>query len=550
MNVSPRAGRPATQSELVDVPKLVAAYYTERPDVSVETQRIQFGTSGHRGSSRASSFNETHILAVTQAVCLYRRERGIEGPLFLGWDTHALSEPARRSALEVLAGNAVEVMLDSRDRFTPTPVISQAVLEYNRGRTSRLADGIVITPSHNPPEFGGIKYDPPTGGPADASVTAWIEARANELLAADLVGVTRCPFERAQRASTNHLFDYRGAYVEALGSVIDFDALRGSTLTVGVDPLGGASIDYWEPIAERYDCRLEVVNCVVDPTFRFMTADWDGTLRMDPSSAYAMRRLIDLRDRFDLAVATDPDADRHGIVSRGAGLMNPNHYLAVAIDYLFRHRPQWRAEAAIGKTIVSSSLIDRVAARLKRRLREVPVGFKWFVEGLLDGSLGFAGEESAGAAFLRRDGRVWTTDKDGILLCLLAAEIMARTGRDPGEHYQALTRDLGAPVYARIDAPATSAQKAALGRLTAQQITAGTLAGTRTTGVLTATPDQGLSIGGVKVITAEGWFAARPSGTEPVYKLYAESFAGPEHLRRIQEEAQAIIDTALNGVVQ
>lgn len=550
MSISPRAGQPALPSDLIDVPKLVAAYYTERPDASVETQRVQFGTSGHRGSSLARSFNEAHILAVTQAVCLYRRERGIEGPLFLGWDTHALSEPARRSALEVLAGNAVEVMLDSRGRFTPTPVISQAILEYNRGRTSGLADGIVITPSHNPPEFGGIKYDPPTGGPADARVTAWIETRANELLAAELMGVTRHPFERAQRASTNHLFDYRGAYIEALGAVIDFDALRGSALTVGVDPLGGASIDYWEPIAERYECRLEVVNRAVDPTFRFMTADWDGALRMDPSSPYAMWRLIELRDRFDLAVATDPDADRHGIVSRGAGLMNPNHYLAVAIDYLFRHRPQWPGEAAIGKTIVSSSLIDRVAARLGRRLREVPVGFKWFVEGLLEGSLGFAGEESAGASFLRRDSRVWTTDKDGILLCLLAAEISARTGRDPGEHYQGLTRDLGAPVYARVDAPATAAQKAALARLTAQQITANTLAGARITGMLTATPDQGLSIGGIKVITAEGWFAARPSGTEPVYKLYAESFAGPEHLRRIQEEAQAMIDKALSGVAQ
>lgn len=550
MTISARAGQPASPSELIDVPQLVAAYYTEQPDASLEAQRVQFGTSGHRGSSLASNFNEAHILAIVQAVCLYRRERGIDGPLFLGWDTHALSEPARRSALEVLAGNGVEVMLDSRGSFTPTPVISHAILEYNRDRARGAADGIVITPSHNPPEFGGIKYDPPTGGPADARVTAWIETRANELLAAALAGVMRWPFERAQRAATNHPFDYRQAYVEALGSVIDFDALRGSTLTVGVDPLGGASIDYWEPIAEHYGCRLEVVNRAVDPTFRFMTADWDGALRMDPSSPYAMKRLIELRDRFDLAVATDPDADRHGIVSRGAGLMNPNHYLAVAIDYLFRHRRQWPAEAAVGKTIVSSSLIDRVATRLGRRLREVPVGFKWFVDGLLDGSLGFAGEESAGASFLRSDGRGWTTDKDGILLCLLAAEIMARTGRDPGEHYQALTRDLGAPVYARIDAPATPKQKAALARLAAAQLDARMLAGEPVTAVLSSTPRENLPIGGIKVMTANGWFAARPSGTERVYKLYAESFEGPAHLRRIQEEAQMMLDTAIGGMAR
>lgn len=532
MNLSPLAGKPVPSAALVDVPRLVAAYYTEAPDPSSSAQRVVFGTSGHRGSSLAGSFNEAHLLAITQAVCLYRRAHGIDGPLFLGWDTHALSEPARRSALEVLAANAVEVMLDSRERYTPTPVISQAILDYNRGRAAGFADGIVITPSHNPPQFGGIKYDPPTGGPAATPVTQWIEERANAIIAAGSREVARIPFERARRAATNHPLDYRRAYVEALDSVVEFDLLRGSALDIGVDPLGGASVDYWESISDRYGFELEVVNREVDPTFRFMPADWDGALRMDPSSIHAMTRVIGLRDRFDLAFATDPDADRHGIVTRAAGLLNPNRYLAVAIDYLFRHRPHWRADAAVGKTIVSSSLIDRVAARLGRRLHEVPVGFKWFVEGLLDGSLGFAGEESAGASFLRRDGRVWATDKDGILLGLLAAEITARTGRDPGERYQALTQQLGEPVYARIDAPATPEEKAALAQLTPAQLDMSTLAGDPITSVVTATP-QAQPIGGVKVVTTRGWFAARPSGTEPVYRLYVESFDGPEHLRKI-----------------
>jgi phosphoglucomutase len=532
---------------LVHVPRLVAAYYTERPDPALPAQRVAFGTSGHRGSSLAGGFNEAHILAITQAICLYRRDQRIDGPLFLGWDTHALSEPARRSALEVLAANGVAVMLDSRESYTPTPVVSQAILAYNRDRREGLADGIVITPSHNPPEFGGFKYDPPTGGPADTHVTAWIEDRANAILADGLRAVARQPFARARQAATNHPFDYREAYVGALGAVIDMDALRGSGLAIGVDPLGGASVDYWEPIGDRYGFRLVLVNREVDPTFRFMTVDWDGAIRMDPSSPHAMGRLIGLREQFDLAFANDPDADRHGIVSRAVGLMNPNHYLAVAIDYLYRHRPQWRADAAVGKTIVSSSLIDRVANRLGRALREVPVGFKWFVDGLLDGSLGFAGEESAGASFLRRDGRVWTTDKDGLILGLLAAEMTARTGRDPGEHYRDLTREFGEPMYERIDAPATAAEKAILARLTPDRLRVKELAGQPITGVLTAAPGDGQPIGGIKVVAAGGWFAARPSGTEDVCKIYAESFEGPEHLRRLQDEAQAIVAAALKG---
>lgn len=547
MSVSPLAGKPAARDMLVHVPRLVAAYYTEHPDPTVPGQRVVFGTSGHRGSSLASAFNEAHILAVTQAICLYRREHRIDGPLFLGWDTHALSEPARRSALEVLAANGVEVMVDSRESYTPTPVVSQAILAYNRDRTTGLADGIVITPSHNPPEFGGFKYDPPTGGPADTHITAWIEERANAIIAGGLREVVRQPYERAGRAATNHPFDYREAYVAALGSVVDMEVLRGSTLNIGVDPLGGASVDYWEPIGERYGFRLEVVNREVDPTFRFMTVDWDGAIRMDPSSPYAMTRLIGLRERFDLAFANDPDADRHGIVSRVAGLLNPNHYLAVAIDYLYRHRPAWRADAAVGKTIVSSSMIDRVASRLGRRLLEVPVGFKWFVDGLLDGSLGFGGEESAGASFLRRDGRVWTTDKDGLILGLLAAEMTARTGRDPGERYRDLTREFGEPAYERIDAPATPEQKAILARLTPDRLRVKELAGEPITSVLTTAPGDGQPIGGIKVMAAGGWFAARPSGTEEVYKMYAESFKGPEHLRRIQDEAQAIVGAALKG---
>ncbi len=547
MSISALAGKPATPDMLVHVPRLVAAYYTERPDPAVTAQRVVFGTSGHRGSSLACGFNEAHILAVTQAICLYRREHRIDGPLFLGWDTHALSEPARRSALEVLAANGVEVMLDSRESYTPTPVVSQAILAYNRDRRAGLADGIVITPSHNPPEFGGFKYDPPTGGPADTHVTAWIEDRANAIIAGDLREVARRPFERARRAATNHAFDYREAYVGALGAVIDMDVLRGSPLAIGVDPLGGASVDYWEPIGERYGFRLELVNREVDPTFRFMTVDWDGAIRMDPSSPYAMRRLIGLRERFDLAFANDPDADRHGIVSRAVGLMNPNHYLAVAIDYLYQHRPRWRADAAVGKTIVSSSMIDRVASRLGRQLREVPVGFKWFVDGLLDGSLGFGGEESAGASFLCRDGRVWTTDKDGLILGLLAAEMTARTGRDPGERYRDLTREFGDPVYERIDAPATAEQKALLARITPDRLRVKELAGEPITDVLTAAPGDGQPIGGIKVVAASGWFAARPSGTEEVYKIYAESFKGPDHLRCIQTDAQSIVAGVLHA---
>jgi phosphoglucomutase len=543
--VHPLAGKPAPLSLLVNVPKLVTAYYTERPDSSVREQRVTFGTSGHRGSSLKIGFNEGHILAITEAICRYRKAQRIDGPLFLGWDTHALSVPARASALEVLAAHGVEVMLDARDGVTPTPVISEAILTYNRGRNAGLADGIVITPSHNPPEYGGFKYDPPSGGPADTHVTTWIENTANALLADGLRGVDRIPYERARRAPTMHPVDYLNTYVDALGSVIDMEVLRGTALKIGVDPLGGASVDYWEPIGERYGFRLEVVNHVVDPTFRFMTVDWDGEIRMDPSSSYAMARLVALRDQFDLAFANDTDADRHGIVSRAAGLLNPNHYLAVAIDYLFTHRPGWKPTAAVGKTIVSSSIIDRVTARLGRRLLEVPVGFKYFVDGLLDGSLGFGGEESAGGAFLRRDGTVWTTDKDGLILGLLAAEMTARTGREPGERYRDLTREFGEPLYERIDAEATPEEKAALAKLTGADIKIGELAGEPVRAVLTTAPGDQLPFGGVKIMTEHGWFAARPSGTEAVYKIYAESFKGETHLRRIQEEAQAIIARAL-----
>jgi phosphoglucomutase len=544
-SVHPNAGRPAPASLLVNVPRLVTAYYTERPDPAIRAQRVAFGTSGHRGSSPDSGFNEAHILTITQSICSYRREQGIDGPLFLGWDTHALSEPARVTVLEVLAANGVDVMVDAHEGFTPTPVISQAILAYNRGRTRGLADGIVITPSHNPPESGGIKYDPPTGGPADTQVTRWIEQKANAMLAEGLDEIARMPFARARRASTVHAFDYVGAYVDALATVIDMDVLRGTKLKLGVDPLGGASVGYWDAIGERYGFRLDVVNPTVDPTFRFMTVDWDGQIRMDPSSSYAMAGLIGLRDKFDVAFATDPDVDRHGIVTRTRGLLNPNAYLAASIWYLFRHRPGWPAPAGVGKTVVSSSMIDRVAARLGRRLVEVPVGFKYFVQGLLEGTLGFAGEESAGASFLARDGRVWTTDKDGVIMGLLAAEMLARTGRDPGQHYDDLTRELGEPVYERIDAPATPDEKAVLQRLSAQSLALTRLAGEPIDAVLTAAPGDGEPIGGIKIVTGHGWCAARPSGTEAVYKLYAESFKGPEHLRAIQDEAQAAIRRAL-----
>ncbi|MCW5891197.1 MAG: phosphoglucomutase (alpha-D-glucose-1,6-bisphosphate-dependent) [bacterium] len=541
----PDAGRPAPVDGLVDVAALIAAYYRERPDPAVPAQRVAFGTSGHRGSSLHASFNEAHIVAITHAICLYRRAQGVSGPLYLGWDTHALSGPARQTALEVLAGHGVDVMVDGDDGPTPTPVGSWAILVHNRGRASGLADGILVTPSHNPPEYGGFKYNPPHGGPADSEATSWIERTANALLAEGLDAVPRVAWPAAGRAATVHPFDYLGGYTRDLAAVIDVDAVRGSRLRVGVDPLGGASAAYWGPIAERLGIRLEVTNPTIDPTFRFMTLDWDGAIRMDPSSPYAMARLIELRDRYDLAFANDPDADRHGIVTRSAGLMNPNHYLAVAIDYLYRQRPRWRADAGVGKTVVSSSLIDRVAARLGRRLHEVPVGFKFFVDGLLDGSLGFGGEESAGASFLRQDGTVWTTDKDGLILGLLAVEMTARTGRDPGELYAAITAELGEPVYERIDAAASAAQRAALSKLSADSLALQELAGHPVTAVLTHAPGDGKAIGGVKVVTDQGWFAARPSGTEAVYKLYAESFAGRDHLRRIQAEAQAAVARAL-----
>jgi phosphoglucomutase len=535
---------PAEPSDLVNIPRLIAAYYTGRPDPAVPEQRVAFGTSGHRGCAFSDSFNEDHILAITQAICGYRRQQAINGPLFLAMDTHALSEPAFETALEVLAANGVEVMIDQDGGYTPTPVLSHAILTYNRGRRTGLADGIVITPSHNPPEDGGFKYNPPSAGPADTTITRWVEDRANALLAGGLREVARIPQESALKASTTHKHDYVSAYVNDLGNVVDMDAIRAANLATGVDPLGGAGVAYWGRIAERYRLTLEVLNTSVDPTFRFMTLDWDGKIRMDCSSPDAMAGLIALKDRFEVAFACDTDHDRHGIVTRSAGLLNPNHYLAVAISYLFRHRDAWRPEAGVGKTLVSSSSIDRVAASLGRRLLEVPVGFKWFVEGLLEGWLGFGGEESAGASFLRRNGAVWTTDKDGIILGLLAAEMTARAGRDPGELYRELTRQFGDPVYERIDAPATAEQKAVLERLAPEQVMATELAGEKIEAMLTTAPGNGSPIGGLKVVTANGWFAARPSGTEEVYKLYAESFLGEDHLRRIQEEAQKIIAQA------
>lgn len=545
MKVSPLAGKPAPESILANIPRLVTAYYALAPDPAESTQKVAFGTSGHRGTSFESSFNENHILAITQAICLHRRQQGIDGPLFIGIDTHALSEPAFASALEVLAANEVDVMIDNRDSFTPTPVVSHAILGYNRGRKGGLADGIVVTPSHNPPEDGGFKYDPPSGGPADSATTKWIQDKANELIAGGLKDVRRIPFARAKSAATTHRHDYMTAYVGDLGSVIDFDAIRKAGLQFGVDPLGGAGVYYWDAIANHYEISLMVVSDVVDATFRFMTVDWDGRIRMDCSSPYAMQRLIASRDDFDVSWACDPDHDRHGIVAESSGLMNPNHYLAVAISYLFTHRPAWPAKAAVGKTVVSSSMIDRVASGIGRDLREVPVGFKWFVDGLVTGSLGFGGEESAGASFLRRDGSVWTTDKDGIILGLLAAEMSSVTGKDPGELYRDLTGQYGDPAYERIDAPATPEQKKKLAGLTARDITASDLASDKITSILTAAPSNKEPIGGIKVITEGGWFAARPSGTENVYKLYAESFRGSDHLKRIQAEAQEIIDACL-----
>ncbi len=545
MKISPSAGRLPAPGTLVNLPRLVTAYYAEVPDASVPAQRVAFGTSGHRGSAFDRAFNESHILAIAQAICLYRERQKIAGPLFLGMDTHALSEPAFASALEVLAANGVDVMIAEGNEYTPTPAVSHAILTYNRGRSTGLADGIVITPSHNPPEDGGFKYDPPSGGPAESGVTGWIEARANELLESGLRGVKRLPFEKALHAATTHRHDYLDAYVGDLASVIDMEAIRGAEISLGVDPLGGAGVCYWPRIAERYGLNLTVVNATVDPTFRFMTVDWDGRIRTDPSSPYAMQSLIALKDRFEIAFACDADHDRHGIVTRSAGLLPPNHYLAAAIFYLFRRRPKWRAEAAVGKTVVSSGMIDRVAAKLGRKLYEVPVGFKWFVDGLLDGSLGFGGEESAGASFLRLDGGVWTTDKDGIVPALLAAEITARMGKDPGEIYRELTREFGEPVYDRVEAPATPEQKANLGKLSAQQVRRTDLAGEKILTLLTRAPGNGAPIGGLKVVAESGWFAARPSGTEDIYKIYAESFRGADHLRLILEEAQAIVNDAL-----
>jgi phosphoglucomutase len=544
----PLAGKPAPRSILTDVPRLVSTYYTRTPDPAVPAERVAFGTSGHRGSSLAGAFNEAHILAVTQAICLYRKREGIDGPLFLGKDTHALSEPAFASAIEVLAANGVEAVIDAAGGFTPTPVISHAILTHNRGRATRMADGIVITPSHNPPEDGGFKYNPPDGGPADDKITGWVEKTANALLAAENREVSRVSLARGLAAATTHRRDFITPYVDDLHEVIDLDAIRGAGLRLGVDPMGGAAVAYWAPIAARLGLSVEVVNDIVDPTFAFMTVDKDGRIRMDCSSPFAMAGLIGLKDRFDIAFGNDTDCDRHGIVTRGSGLMNPNHYLSVVIWYLFQNRPGWRGDAAIGKTLVSSSLIDRVAEHLGRRLVEVPVGFKWFVPGLLDGSLGFGGEESAGASFLRRDGGVWTTDKDGMILDLVAAEITARQGRDPGEIYRDLTRQFGDPVYERIDAPATAAEKAILRRLSPGDVTARELAGDPITAKLTAAPGNGAPLGGLKVATASGWFAARPSGTEEVYKIYAESFRDREHLRRIQDEARAIVSAALATV--
>jgi len=539
--VSPLAGKTVDPNNLVNVPRLVTAYFAGKPDPKVASERVAFGTSGHRGSAFNNAFNENHILAVSQAVCDHRAGAGITGPLFVGIDTHALAEPALVSALEVFAANGVDVVIDERGGYTPTPVISHAILTHNLGRTSGLSDGVVVTPSHNPPEDGGFKYNPPNGGPADTDVTSVIERAANALLADGLKGVKRIPYDRARKADNVHRRDYVTPYVADLANVVDMDAIRSAGVKLGIDPLGGAAVHYWHPIIERYKIDAKVVSDVVDPTFRFMTADWDGKVRMDCSSPYAMARLIGMRDDFDVAFANDTDADRHGIVTRSNGLMNPNHYLAVAIAYLFANRPEWGASAAIGKTAVSSAMIDRVAAKIGRRVVETPVGFKWFVDGLIGGSFGFAGEESAGASFLRRDGTVWTTDKDGVILGLLAAEITARSKADPGEIYQRLTRELGAPFYERIDAPASPAQKALFKTLTAEKLGIKELAGEPINATLTNAPGNGQPIGGVKVTTANGWFAARPSGTEDVYKIYAESFVSAEHLKRIQQEAQAAL---------
>jgi phosphoglucomutase len=545
--INPLAGKVAEPSMLANIPRLVTAYFAETPDPSVPAQRVAFGTSGHRGSALNNAFNEAHILAISQAICDHRVKAGIDGPLFVGIDTHALAEPALVSALEVFAANGVEVMIDAEGGYTPTPAISHAILTTNKGRTNRLADGVVITPSHNPPEDGGFKYNPPNGGPADTDITAGIERAANGFLPDGLKGIKRIPYDRARKAANVHRYDYITPYVAGLADVVDMEAIRSSGVKIGIDPLGGAAVRYWQPIIERYKIAATIVSDAVDPTFRFMTVDWDGKIRMDCSSPYAMARLIGLRDKFDVAFANDTDADRHGIVTRSNGLMNPNHYLAAAISYLFGHRPQWGREAAVGKTIVSSAIIDRVAKKLGRGLVETPVGFKWFVDGLIGGGFGFAGEESAGASFLRRDGSVWTTDKDGLILGLLAAEMTARTRRDPSQLFDSLTAELGVPFYERIDAPATPAQKNLLKALSPQKLAMKELAGEPVRATLTAAPGNGQPFGGIKVTSDSGWFAARPSGTEDVYKIYAESFRSETHLRQIQHEAQAAIAQAFKA---
>jgi phosphoglucomutase len=545
MKISPAAGKPAETSILVNVPKLITAYYADKPDPAVPGQRVAFGTSGHRGSSFTCSFNEWHILAISQAICLYRKQQKIDGPLFLGIDTHALSIPACTTAIEVLAANGVELMIANGDEYTPTPVISHAILTYNRNRRTGMADGIVITPSHNPPDDGGFKYNPPNGGPAGTEITQWIESRANEFLEDQLHGVNRISYEKALRVSTTHRYDFMNPYVNDLAGVINLDIIRSSKISLGVDPLGGAGVHYWEPIAAKYGLNLTVVNQVVDPTFRFMTVDWDGKIRMDPSSPYAMQQLIGLKDRFDISMACDTDHDRHGIVTRSVGLLPPNHYLTVAIFFLLQHRPLWKETSAVGKTVVSSQMIDRVTKKLNRKLYETPVGFKWFVDGLFDGSLCFGGEESAGATFSRFDGKVWTTDKDGFIPCLLAAEITATLQRDPGEIYRDLTAELGESVYDRVEANATPEQKVKLGKLSPAQIQQKTLAGDKIISILTNAPGNGASIGGLKLVTENGWIAARPSGTEDIYKIYAESFKGKDYLHEMLEEAQAIVDSAI-----
>lgn len=545
MKINPAAGKPADPSILVNIPRLISAYYAQQPDVSVPSQKVSFGTSGHRGSSFSNSFNEWHILAITQAICLYRKLNKIEGPLFLGIDTHALSEPASITTLEVLAANEVEVMIAADNEYAPTPAVSHAILTYNKGKTEGLADGIVITPSHNPPDDGGFKYNPTNGGPAGTEITSWVEKKANELLENKLKGVIRMPYERALRMSTTHRFDYINHYVSDLKNVLNMDIIRDSGIRIGADPLGGAGVHYWGPIAERYKLNLDVVSDTVDPTFRFMSVDWDGKIRMDPSSSYAMQRLIGMKDKYDISVACDTDHDRHSVVTKSVGLVPPNHYLATCIYYLLQNRPAWKSDIAIGKTLVSSRMIDRVTKKLNHPLYEVPVGFKWFVDGLMDGSLGFVGEESAGASFCRLNGEVWTTDKDGFIPALLAAEMTATLKKDPGEIYKSLADELGQSTYDRVEAAANPEQKAKLSKLNPDQITQKTMAGERITGVLTKAPGNGASIGGLKLETENGWIAARPSGTENIYKIYAESFLGRDHLNKMIEEAQSIVDAAL-----